>query len=136
MGNPFRPGTVYYADVPETHAFPNETRNNPDKGPRPWIVLYCRQHGQTGVVLAAPLYSKGDNSITSHVPCSPEHFDDPQGSDPAIHQSGFIHLEQMRALDKARLQMEHGPLGCMKKQPFQILRGTLMGMLEPRLLPS
>lgn len=136
VGNPFRPGTVYYADVPEAHALPNECRNNPDKGPRPWIILYCRQHAQTGVVLAAPLYSKGDTSLTSHVVCAADQFDDPQGSDPAIHQSGFVHLEQLRALDKARLKMEHGALGRMKRQPFHALRAALMGMLEPRLLPE
>ena len=65
MGNPFRPGNVYYADVPAEHVLDHEARNNPDKGPRPWIILYCRQHGQTGVVLAAPMYSKGDPSIAS-----------------------------------------------------------------------
>jgi hypothetical protein len=135
MGNPFRPGTVYYADVPAEHTLQNETRNNPEKGCRPWIVIFCRQHKSTGVVIAAPLYSKGDADVISHVRCVPEHFDEPQGSEQTIRQGGFIKLEQLRAMDKARFQMDRGPLGRMKQQPFAVLRATLMGMFEPRLVP-
>lgn len=136
MPNPFKPGTVYYADVPPEHVLDNECRNNPDKGPRPWIILYCREHGRTGVVMAAPLYSKGDSALTSHVAISAEQFDDLPGDVPGIMQSGFIHLEQLRALDKQRLLRDKGALARMKRQPFHSIRATLMGMLEPRLLPS
>lgn len=63
MPSPFRPGTLYYVDVPSEHACGKECRNNPDKGPRPWLVVYCREHDKTGVVLAVPLYTKGDASL-------------------------------------------------------------------------
>lgn len=136
MPNPFKPGTAYYADSPEEHALPNECRNNPHKGPRPWMILYCRQHGTTGLVLAAPLYSGGDAALTSHVAIAQEQFDDLPGDAVGILQSGFIHLEQLRALDKGRLQRDRGAIARMKRQPFHAVRATLMGMLEPRLLPS
>ncbi len=136
MPNPFKPGTVYYADVPAAHALDHECRNNPEKGPRPWIILYCREHGKTGVVLAAPLYSKGDTSLTSHFAVTAEMFDDLPGDTPGILQSGFIHLEQLRALDKDRLKRDQGAVACMKRQPFYAVRATLMGMLDPHLLPS
>jgi mRNA-degrading endonuclease toxin of MazEF toxin-antitoxin module len=136
VGNPFKPGNVYYADVPETGSFPRECRDNPDKGPRPWIILYCRQHARTGVVLAAPLYTKGELDLASHVACIPDHFDLPPGDGAGLFQPGFIHLEQLRALDKKRLKLDRGPLACMKQQPFYAVRAALMGMFEPRLLPT
>jgi len=99
------------------------------------MILYCRQHGRTGVVLAAPLYSKGDLSLTSHLAISAEQFDDLPGDAPGIIHSGFIHLEQLRALDKDRLSRDQGALARMKRQPFHSIRAALMGMLEPRWLP-
>jgi len=132
MPNPFRPGTVYYADVPDTDVRDHESRNNPDKGPRPWSVLYCRQHARTGVILAAPLYTKGDESLASHLRCGSEDFDSDSS---ALIQPSYIHLEQLRALDKTRLSIDTGPLGHMKKLAFQKVRAAMMGMFEPRLLP-
>jgi mRNA-degrading endonuclease toxin of MazEF toxin-antitoxin module len=131
--SPFRPGTVFYADVPESHVLANETRNNPDLGPRPWLVLYSRHHAQTGVVMAAPLYSKGDASITSHVACGAEDFDTLRDDAGGRLRSGWIHLEQSRALDKARLDNQRGPLGSLKGPALAKVRAKLMGMLDPRL---
>lgn len=136
MANPFKPGTVYYVEISETEVRENESRNNPEKGPRPWIILYCRQHGRTGLVLAAPLYTKGDEAIASHVPYLADEFEMHTPGAQGIGQSGVVKLEQLRALDKGRLRMTSGPLACMRKQPFDALRGKVMGMLEPRLLPE
>ena len=135
MANPFKPGSVYYARVPTEHVLDNECRDNPDQGPRPWLILYCRQHQRTGLVIAAPLYTKGDAEIASQTQTAPDHFDDCRDGT-GIFSAGWIHLEQLRALDKARLDLERGPIACMKKVPFQAVRATLMGMFEPRLLPQ
>jgi mRNA-degrading endonuclease toxin of MazEF toxin-antitoxin module len=131
---PFAPGAIYYADVPEAEVRDCECRNNPACGPRPWLILYSRQHKETGVVLAVPLYSEGRPDIASHVPHLPEHFD--PGAVGSISAPGYFHLEQLRALDKTRLQLDQGPIARMKKIPLAGLRAHLMGMLDPRTLPS
>lgn len=135
MTSPFKPGTVYYADVKEHEVRQNETRNNPEKGPRPWLIIYSRQHARTGTVLAAPLYTKGDREIASHYAVEPDHFAIAEGQS-ALLSAGYIHLEQLRALDKERLDVSHGALGTMKPGQLSRVRGALYGMFDPRHLPQ
>lgn len=120
---PYHPGKVWRASIPAEHVIGNEIHDNPDKGPRPWVILYSRGHKKSGLVIAAPIRSKG-GQFPEHI-----YFTDDEVESRVNNwagREGYICLDQMRALSVDRMEQ---PLGTLQDRSVKKIRATLEGML-------
>ena len=121
--SPYHPGKAYYAKIPEEHTVGREQHDNPNKGARPWVILWSRDHRNTGLVIAAPVCSEGQANRSTHIAFTVDDVNSDR-----CEKAGWIRLEQTRSLSVERLDRTR-VWGTFTEMKVMELRSGIEGML-------
>lgn len=122
-----KPGHIARFGVPREHVVGHEQADN-DVGPRPWLIVFNRFAGQSGLVIAVPLVTHRPPYAThTCVPLEPDDIDTTGAASP-ISGAGFVALDQVRALSLVR--SDAVLCGKMRQDAFNALREELASMLH------